>query len=186
MIIASVVILLVAVDRAGLLLAPAAGNDQDRYHDRVTTVTRVIDGDTIEINLADAARQAPVTRIRLWGIDCPEAAREDRAAEPWSGEATARVIELVVDRNVRLALESHQSRDRYHRVLAHVILEDGQSLATILLREGLARADDRWPHARLKAYAQVEADARRRNVGLWMTTTTSAVPGEVPTPGSNQ
>ena len=48
------------------------GDDRSRYDGAVATVTYAADGDTIDINMPDGRRSH--TRIRLWGVDCPEIA----------------------------------------------------------------------------------------------------------------
>lgn len=165
--IAAILIVLIVLDQQGLLLVRQV-DDLAAYHGVHARVTRVIDGDTVEIDLPDALNDSPVTRIRLWGIDCPEMARFNNPAEPLALEAAAMVQTLLGDDGeVLLWLESHQTRDRFSRVLAHVELPDGTVLNEALLEAGLARADDRWPHIHLVRYAQVEHAARRRGIGLW-------------------
>ncbi|UCD75574.1 MAG: thermonuclease family protein, partial [Phycisphaerales bacterium] len=115
-------------------------------------------------------QERPVTRVRLWGIDCPEVASPDRPAEPWAEEAADLVRELVTERPAMLLLEPHQTRDRYGRLLAHIELDDGTNLSEFLLQAGWAKADDRWPHSRLGRFAQLERAARRRGAGIWSTT----------------
>ena len=157
--------LLSIADHRGFLLV---GDDDDlAYHGRAAQVVRVIDGDTIEIGVADPLQERPVTRIRLWGVDCPEAATADRPAEPWAEEATDLVRSLTAGREVTVLTEAHQTRDVFGRLLAHIELADGRNLAEMLLEEGWARADDRWPHSRLGRFAQLETAARRRGVGIW-------------------
>jgi micrococcal nuclease len=158
--------LLLAADHRGWLLVRDA-HDLPRYHGRIANVERVIDGDTIDIALPDELSDAEVTRIRLWGIDCPELAHFDQPEQPLARDAKTLAVEMVEGREVRLFLEAHQPRDSFGRVLAHVELTDGRSLNEALLEAGLARADDRWPHARLTRYAQVELAARRAKIGMW-------------------
>lgn len=172
--------ILVYADRRGWLLAP--GNDDlPAYHGRVASVTRVIDGDTIDVNLPDAmGDNSPTTRIRLWGIDAPEMAHFDQVEEPLARDATALAEEFLRGRDVRLFLEPQRPRDSYGRVLAHVETGDGRSLNEALLEAGLARADDRWPHTRLTRYAQVELAARRAQVGLWRSKSAESAAAALP------
>jgi endonuclease YncB( thermonuclease family) len=159
--------LLILADRNGWLLVREA-DDMPAYHGRLARVVRVIDGDTLEVALGDALNDnAPTTRVRLWGIDCPEMPHFDQVEEPLAREATDAALALVQEQEVRLFLEPQRPRDSYGRVLAHVESSDGRSLNEALLEAGLARADDRWPHTRLTRYAQVELAAKRAKVGLW-------------------
>ncbi len=157
-------------DRNGWLLVRQV-DDLATYHGVTAGVVRVIDGDTLEVALPDALNRTPATRIRLWGIDCPEVGRFGHDDRPWSREAAALAKSMLEGRNVLIFLEAHQQRDSFARVLAHVEIADGdnarRSLNEALLEAGLAKADDRWPHSRLTRYAQLENAARRRNVGVW-------------------
>jgi micrococcal nuclease len=109
----------------------------------------------------------PTTRVRLWGVDCPEHGRDGQPDEPLADEATTLARALAQEEMVTLWLEPHRTRGHYGRVLAHVELPEGRMLNEALLEEGLARAEERWPHGRLTRYAQVEQSARRRGVGRW-------------------
>jgi micrococcal nuclease len=154
------------VDHQGWLLA-ADRDDMARYHRHRAEVVDVIDGDTIEVALADPVEHSATTRVRLWGIDCPEVATPAHAAEPWAREATAETEALARGSIVTLRLEPQRTRGTFGRVLAHVDLPDGSILNERLLTDGLARADERWPHAALDAYARAERAARSEHRGIW-------------------
>ena len=158
--------LLIFADRNGWLLVRRR-DDMSAYHGVQTRVSRVIDGDTLEVALPDVLNDRPVTRVRLWGIDCPKTARPNKPAELWAEQATSFSRTLVHDAVVTLYIEAHRTRGVFGRVLAHVELLDGSSLNEALLLNGLAAADDRWPHSRLTRYAQLENTARRADVGIW-------------------
>lgn len=91
---------------------------------RTFLVTRVVDGDTIELGNGET--------VRLVGIDTPEVGTcgFERAA--------ARLGELVLGRQVRLA-ESDEDRDGYGRLLRYVDVGRTDS-GLQLIREGLAIA----------------------------------------------
>lgn len=72
-------------------------------------VTRVIDGDTIEVS-----RDGVVERVRLLGIDTPE------RGQCGFDEATALVTGLVTGREVALVEGNRDDRDRYDRLLRFV------------------------------------------------------------------
>jgi endonuclease YncB( thermonuclease family) len=104
-------------------------------------ITRVIDGDTVEIAVGFLpAPLPPKLSIRVLGIDTPEKApRAQCEAEAEKAKlasaftknaiATAAVIDVQI-----------KSWDKYGgRVLGNVFL-DGQSLAEMLINQGLARA----------------------------------------------
>ena len=155
---------LIVADRNGWLLVHQA-DDMAAYHGMKARATRVIDGDTIEVNIADAMNKKPATRVHLWGVNAPELARP--TSQPWAEEAAGCTRSLVGDAEFTLWLEAHQMRDGYGAVMARVELPDGRIVNEILLEQGFARADDRFPHAYLTRYAQLENSAKRRHVGIW-------------------
>lgn len=157
---------LIALDHGGRLLVRSP-DDLAAYDGRRFEVTRALDGDTIEIAAPDRLNDRPYTRVRLWGVDAPELAARQRPADTLAVEARAMTHRLVAGRLVLLRLEPHRTRGALGRVLAHVELPDGTSVNETLLRSGLARADDRWPHALLGRYARLDREARRDGAGLW-------------------
>ncbi len=154
------------MDHQGWLLVPRV-DDLSRYHGATGRVSRVIDGDTLDIEIHDPLHDRPVTRIRLWGIDCPETASLDHPAEPLADHAAAFVRALIGDRDVILYLEPHRTRGTFGRLLAHVEITGRGSLNLALLEAGLAAADDRWPHKHLERYAKAQRAARQDKIGLW-------------------
>lgn len=122
------------------------------------TVTRVIDGDTI-----DAVSGG---RIRLLGIDAPELGGRYEHDAPFAREARDRLAGLVLRRSVRLEFDQER-RDDYGRSLAYVLTGDGVVVNTILVRDGLARVSARRRLARLDELQRAEDEARRWRRGLW-------------------
>lgn len=95
------------------------------------TVSRVIDGDTF---IVDGS-----TRVRVLGIDTPEAARDGKAAECGASEATAAARDMLDGQDVDLIADASQAdSDAYGRLLRYVELEDGRDLAQELLSAGHA------------------------------------------------
>lgn len=162
----SLLVLLGVADRRGLLLVRQS-DDLKAYHGRQATVERVIDGDTIEIDIPDPLNRQPVTRVCLWGVNCPEVGRFGKPSQAFADEATEFTKSLVEHQSVLLRLESQRPRDTFGRILAHVDLPGGRCLNQELLQAGLARADDRWPHMMITRYAQIEYAAKRKGIGMW-------------------
>lgn len=166
-------IVLILVDRGGFLLA--GRGDLKRYDGRSFLVTRVIDGDTFDIAAPDLHRATldglsippATTRVRVWGIDTPEAGNAETPAEPFADQATALATQLLAGQTVTLRLERTRPRGTFGRLVAHAELPGGGQLAERLILTGLARADDRWPHRHLERFALLEQQARRDRVGLW-------------------
>lgn len=86
-------------------------------------VSRVIDGDTLD---------TPSGRVRLFGVDTPE------AGERCAAEATSRMNELAGN-SVRLE-DGPRLTDQFGRLLAYVYTEKGFSIDETLVREGLGIA----------------------------------------------
>ncbi len=160
-----VALLLVLADRSGLLLE--TGDELARYDGKWFTVIRVVDGDTLHVDVSDGDEST--TRVRLWGVNTPEMARRDppKPAEPFAEEATDFTRDLVEGQKVRLALEPSRLRGNYGRLLAFVELQDGTMLNEALIFEGLTRADDRWSHKHLKRFKSLEREAREAGKGIW-------------------
>jgi micrococcal nuclease len=123
-----------------------------------TTVTRVVDGDTLDV--------ASGERVRLIGIDTPEVYGE---VECYGPEATQRAIDLASLQHVRLETDPSQDRyDRYGRLLAYVWLDDGRMLNEILVAEGLAREYlFREPYRYRDRFLVAQGIARIEGHGLW-------------------
>ena len=137
-------LVLIVADRQGFLLSP--GGDLAQYHGQAFRVVRIVDGDTLIIDAQDG--ESATTRVRLWGIDTPELAnvKSGTTAQLYSDEAAQFARDLCEGKVIVLSLESHRLRDYYGRLLAYVELPDGRVLNEQLLKEGLAKADDFYPH----------------------------------------
>ena len=81
-------------------------------------VTRVIDGDTIEVELG-----GQTVRIRYIGIDTPETVDPSSPVECYGLEASERNRELVAGRTVELEKDVSET-DQYGRLLRYVYVED--------------------------------------------------------------
>ncbi len=141
------------MDRRGVWLGHAV-RPQDiwKYHMRLTTVSAVLDANTIA--LPDG------TRVCLLGTNPPSAAH-------WQALARNRLQSLVAGREVLLRLEPQALRDAQGRVLAQVCLED-RDLAIDLLKEGLLRVDRRVESPFRGTLVSAEDSARRKRLGLWL------------------
>ena len=155
--------------------------DISKYHGRQFAVVKVVDGDTIDIDIpdlsADGGRNYSHTRIRLWGIDTPET-KDPRTGPMYFGkEASDFATKLALGKQVTIYLEKEKnSRDKYHRLLAYIQLPNGKFLNEELLSEGYAYADLRFKHGLYNKYKQLESVARSQKKGLWAGVTTEQMP----------
>jgi micrococcal nuclease len=149
--------------------------DIAKYHGKIFTVTKVIDGDTIDIDIPDGNYNH--TRIRLWGVDTPET-KDPRTGPMYFGkEASDFATKLALGKRVTIYLEKEKnSRDKYHRLLAYIQLPDGTFLNEVLLSEGFAYADLRFKHGLYNKYKQLESVARNQKKGLWANITPEQMP----------
>jgi micrococcal nuclease len=124
-------------------------------------VEHVVDGDTIDVRLPTGQRE----RVRLIGIDTPELS----PAECLGFQAKQRARRLATGRRVTLVGDRTQdTRDRYRRLLAYVILPGNHDLGRQLIAEGFGSVYvyDR-PFVRLGSYRSAEATAKKGDRGLW-------------------
>lgn len=152
--VALVAVLAVAA-AAGLGVAALSGADNV-----TTTVTRVVDGDTIDV--ADPI--AGATRIRILGIDTPEVYGSE--VQCFGPEASAWAREHLLGRTVTLVPDpSQDALDRHGRALAYVT--DGDwDYSVEAARAGMARSDD-YGVRRDRLISTAEAQARSADRGLW-------------------
>jgi micrococcal nuclease len=153
----------------------ALARDFEKYHGKTFTVVKVVDGDTIDINIPDGEYKH--TRIRLWGIDAPEIEEPNTPPAYFGPEAAEFAKKLSYKKNVTIYLdENNDTRDKYGRLLAYVKLPDGRFLNEVTLSEGYAYADWRFHHSLYHKYKQLEAAARRQKKGLWLNVTLEQMP----------
>ena len=130
-------------------------------------VTRVVDGDTLEVDIHGTKE-----KVRLIGINTPEAVDPRTPVQCFGKEASARMKELAQGESIRLESDESQSfRDTYDRMLAYVYLEDGQMLNRKMLAEGYAyEYTYGTPYKYQKEFRELVALARTSGRGLWSPT----------------
>lgn len=159
---------------------PAAANrsnpaDISKYNGKSFLAVKAVDGDTIDINIPDA--KYAHTRIRLWGVDTPETQKSPGGEMYFGKEASEFTRQLTFGKTVTVYLdEGNNTRDKYGRLLAYVLLPDGQYLNELLLSEGYAYSDSRFDHSRYNKYKLLESSARSLNKGLWQNVTREELP----------
>ena len=157
---------LIAADRRGLF-GLAIEPDYGRYHGRSFRIVKVVDGDTLDVNVRDDRAGRQTTRIRLWGVDTPETVKPDTPTQHFGPEASACTKRLCSGRRVRLELVKGSTRGTHGRLLAYVILPDGRTLNAVLIAEGYGYADPRFDHPRKSEYRSLQRRARKGGLGLW-------------------
>lgn len=124
-------------------------------------VTRVVDGDTIEVRIGDR-----VEDVRYIGVDTPETVKPDTPVQCFGPRASSFNHHLVERRRVRLDF-GVERRDVYGRLLAYVHLGD-RFVNAMLVRKGLARSLTIPPNDRFAPLLRrLELGAARAGRGLW-------------------
>ncbi len=142
--------------------APAPVPAEPSY-DAIATVTRVVDGDTIEISLTIDG----ITDVRLIGVDTPETKEPGCAPQPYGAEASAYAESILPGQQVELEFGVEKT-DRYDRLLAYIYTEDGEMFNEDLVEGGYAQA---YPYPPDTKYADRFAAAQDRAAaagrGIW-------------------
>ncbi len=163
--IAIAVFAIAAADRLGIF-----GNNSDdiaRYDNQSAPVVHNVDGDTLDVGIPDSKNGYAHTRLRLWGVDTPETVDPRKPVEHFGPEASAYTKHLTAGQMVKLHLVARHTRDKYNRLLAYVELPDGQLLNRLLVENGYAYADPRYPHPYQQEFRSLMNKARREKRGLW-------------------
>jgi micrococcal nuclease len=129
-------------------------------HDATVTVTRVIDGDTIDISPSVEGR----SRVRFIGMDTPEV---HFGTQPYGPEASAFAKRELNGEEVSLELDV-QKIDPYGRLLAYVYLPSGEMFNETLVEEGYAQVATFPPNVKyVDRFLEAQRGARAANSGLW-------------------
>ena len=124
-------------------------------------VIRVVDGDTVEVNI-----QGTKEKVRLIGVDTPETVHPTIGEEPYGREASDFTKEKLTDQTVELEFDVEE-RDRYGRLLAYVWL-DGEMFNEVLLSDGYAQIATYPPNVRyVERFQTAQQEAREAERGLW-------------------
>ncbi len=121
-------------------------------------VTRVIDGDTVELETGQ--------HVRYIGMDTPETVDPRKTVECFGLEASKKNKELVQGKTVLLEKDV-TDKDQYGRLLRYVWV--GNTLVNLeLVKEGFAHSYTYPPDVKYQTeILAAEKEARETNQGLW-------------------
>ncbi len=158
---AALVVLAVAVYTA--TAGDDSGGSRERGQRSAGRVLRVVDGDTIHVQV-DGRDET----IRYIGVDTPESVKPGTPVQCFAKRASAFNHRLVDGERVRLVLDA-EARDRYGRLLAYVYrARDGRFVNAALVRRGYAVPLTIPPNvAHAEDFRRLSSAARRAGRGLW-------------------
>jgi micrococcal nuclease len=146
-------------------------------------VTRVIDGDTIQVRLVNRR----IVTVRYIGMNAPESTRQQ---ECYGKQASAVNKSLVMTYTVAVSntvwLEKDVSEtDRYGRLLRYVYLPDGRMVNEVLVEMGYAQAATYPPDVKYQErFIAAQRVAIENGAGLWTgcAVRTAPLPAVTPAP----
>ena len=151
-----------------LLLCCTSGLSAAEYSGRVSWI---YDGDTLQVE--------GIGRVRLLGIDTPEARASSRDRfYRYNFDITPKKLRQIAKQVKRFNIESAKGqlvrlvteadeRDKYDRLLAYLYLSDGRQLNRTLLENGLATVFRSYQFNRKDDFLAAENSARKAGIGLW-------------------
>lgn len=130
----------------------------------VGVVTHIVDGDTVDVDLAGQTE-----RVRLVGIDTPEKYVDDGPPECYGLEASAYTAELLpLGTDVRLTRDL-VGRDDYGRLLAYVYRQPDELFVNMaIVANGYATPLTIRPNSTFAdQFVEAARAAERSDLGLW-------------------
>ena len=136
-------------------------------------VTKVVDGDTIDVEI-----DGKTETIRFIGIDTPEVLDPHKPVQCFGREASSYSKQILTGQSVKLESDpAAGNRDKYNRLLRYVFLPDGTNVNQQLIAEGYAHEydyDDQVYKYRVEFQA-AEAEAKNAERGFWSANTCNGV-----------
>lgn len=134
--------------------------------ENLVKVTRVIDGDTIEIESGQ--------KVRLIGVNAPESVDPKRKDQCFGKESSDFTKSLLLEKSVKLEKDVSET-DKYGRLLRYVWL-DSQMVNVTLVKEGFAQVSTFPPDVKYKdKFLVAQNYAKENNLGLWSKCKSSTV-----------
>jgi micrococcal nuclease len=128
------------------------------------TIERVIDGDTVDIEIGGRTE-----RVRLIGIDTPETVKPNSPVECFGPEASSFTKRLLPEGTRVLVVRDVEARDDYDRLLAYVYRADDDLFVNLeIVRQGYAALLTFPPNvAHVDDFVAAARAAEAADLGLW-------------------
>ncbi len=102
------------------------------------TLVRVIDGDTVELDIDLGMNVHVREKVRLDGINTPEIFGVKKESEEYIAGLKAKVrVQLLLQNNVLVIQTTKDKKGKYGRYIAKIFVE-GKDVGETLVQEGLA------------------------------------------------
>jgi micrococcal nuclease len=152
---------------AGASASAPSGSFREDQDASTVVVSRVVDGDTVEISPAvEGPGGESLDEVRLIGVDTPETKDPEEGVEPMGPEASAFATEELSGQGVDLEFDE-EMEDQYGRLLAYVYV-GGEMSNEVLLEEGYAQAYPYEPNTEHETrFAAAQDEARAAGLGIW-------------------
>ena len=118
-------------------------------------VTRIIDGDNVELNTGES--------VRLYGVNCPE------KNKPLSQDAIDLTTKLALNQEIRIEYQPNYKKDRWGRILGYVFIGDSH-LNEELVKSGFCEVVIYEKRAKLiyqDELLQAQEQAKQEKLGRW-------------------
>ena len=97
------------------------------YEYRVKKVLKIVDGDTIDVDIDLGFDISYMQRVRLAGIDTPESRTTDKAEKVLGLEVKDKLKKAIdAATNIVIKTEKPDSSEKYGRILGWVFLDDNK------------------------------------------------------------
>ncbi len=142
----------------------------------LVNVTRIVDGDTIEVTMASTTGETEM--LRLIGVDTPETKHPGMPVQFFGPEATQFVTNYCDGKAVLLHFQKEgPRRGSYGRLLVYVELPSGEILNEEIIRHGFGYSYTKYPHEKTEAYNLLQSQAQAAGRGLWGSVKFEDLPG---------
>jgi micrococcal nuclease len=130
----------------------------------VYPVSRVVDGDTIDVLMNDKS-----LRIRIIGLDTPEIVDPRKVVQCFAKQASDEGHALLDGQYVRLEYDPSQGvKDKYGRTLAYVFMMNGTSYEEFMIENGYGHEYTyNLPYKYQSQFKAAQKQAQNQKKGFW-------------------
>ena len=153
---------------------PAPLQTESTEKSSVVKITKVIDGDTMDVRFRDGSTD----RVRLLGVDTPETNAKNKPNEYeditdlkcltiWGDKSDDYAKKVLDGKEVNLVFDDEAGKRGYYgRLLAYIEI-DGYDFNESLISRGYARVYEEGTSSREKRYLSMQNKVILQGIGLW-------------------